>query len=443
MDEELKKLFEELTAKFEKAEELSKEEIDMLTKLNAAQEAAKATPDPEKKKEPFRKIAFTDDHPKGVRSIREIINLPARMLSDAEKEIQRWNDDIYILSTLLKTDPRNLKSWGKLATSSSALRKAMDSATAAEGSEWVPTILSAELIEKYRMVAKVSSLFRDVAMPNNPFVYPYSAGLSASDFYFVGESTSDSPTGSPTATMATSSQTLTAKKLKARVYFSEELSEGSVVPVLPALRAEMVNAMAEVVDDIDLNGDTTSTHQDSDVTSSKDRRKAWKGLRKLCPSGTKKDLSTFSYANHRTILVAMGKYGLNTSELAIIGGPKSINKYRALSEVVTVEKYGPKAVVLNGELQKLDGISMIASEYIRENLNASGVYDGTTTSYTESIYVNKRGFRHGTWLTPKLTFKEEGETDQNQLIIRFYKAFQPVWTPSSTITTIGVAYKVS
>jgi len=50
--------------------------------------------------------------------------------------------------------------------------------------------------------------------------------------------------------------------------------------------------------------------------------------------------------------------------------------------VRTVDKYGQFATVLNGELGKIDGIPVIVSEKIRENLNASGVYDGTTTTKT-------------------------------------------------------------
>jgi len=433
----------DLMEKLNGLEEISQEEKDLLAKIAAKQEVENKESVVEKR--PARKVAFIDDRREygQTRSMTEIVSLPARLLKDEEKELVEFNDNCVIMSALLKTDPRNLKYFQQFQASNSTLKKAMDSATAAEGTEWVPALLSATLLEAYRMEAVVPSLFTEVTMPNNPYKYPYSAGLSASNFYLIGESISDSPTASPPSTMATSSVTLTAKKLKARVYFSEELTESSIVPVLPALRAELVRAMGGCVEDIVINGDTTATHQDSDVTSSQDRRKAWNGLRDLCQSGNKVDLSTFNYANHRSVVVSMAKYGLRPSELAIISGAKGINKYRGLTEVITVDKYGPQAFVLNGELAKLDGIPLVASEYVRENLNATAVYDAITTTYTESIYVNKRGFLLGNWLSPKLTFKDDAEVDQNQLIIRFYKAFQPVWTPSSTVTTIGIAYKMS
>ena len=435
---ELKALLEKLQS----LEALTKEENDLLATYIAKQdtEVEKAT----EEKRPVRKVDFSDDG-KGrsmVRSIREIVKLPGRLLKDEEKELADFNDDVLIASTILKTDPRNLRMWNQFAESSSALKRAMDSATATEGAEWVPTIVSAQLIEKYRTEAKVASLFYEITMPNNPYVYPYSAGLSASDFYFVGEATSDSPTASPPTTLATSSQTLTAKKFKARVYFSEEFTESSIVPVLPALRTDLIKAMAETVDDVILNGDTTATHQDSNVTDSKDRRKAFNGLRDMCQAGTKVDVGTHTYVLHRSILKKMAKYGLNAKELAIITGPVGINAYRALAEVQTVDKYGPAAFILTGELMKLDGVPIIGSEYIGETLNASGVYDGSVVDNTIQVYVNRRGFMLGNWLPVKLTFKEEGEVDQNQLILRFFKAFQPRWTPSATVLTIGLGYNL-
>ena len=434
-------MLEKIIEKLSKGEELTPEEKEFWTKYQAAM-APKAAPAPAPV--PVRRLDLTDGLPGAqVRAISEIVNTPPKRLNEVERELQFFNDEAYIAATILGKNPRELKMWDGYFGRSSALRKAMDAATANEGAEWVPTLLSADFLERMRLEAKVASLFQDISMPSNPFKKPYSAGLSASDFYFVGESTSDSPTASPPSTLATGDQTLTAKKLKARVLFSDELQEDSIVPVIPHLRGELIRAGAEVVEDVVLNGDTTATHQDSDVTDSKDRRKAWNGLRDLCQSGNKADHSTFSTANYQTLLKTMGIYGINPTELVIIVGPTGYHKFRALAEVLTVDKYGPSATILNGELGKLMGSPIITSEYIRQNLNATGVYDATTMTYTIYLIVNRRGFMLGTRGGVKLTFDTDAKVDQNQLIMSFRKAFQPVWTPSSTITTIALGYKVS
>lgn len=424
----------EISEKLAAGKPLDQAEIDFLAKYEAQQAAAPAA----------RHMELTDDRKVLVRSMAQIVALPPRLLSNEERELQKFNDDLLIVSTLTGKDPRTLKMWNDRFNSSSALRKAMDAATSGEGSEWVPTLLSSDIIEAMRLDAKVAALFPDYPMPSNPWTKPYFGGVDSDDFYLASESTTDSPTASPASTPDTSSQTFTAKKLKARILFSDELIEDSIVAVLPVLKADLSKAGARVVEDIIINGDTTATHQDSDVTDSKDRRKAWSGLRKLCPAGTQKaDLSTFSTANVLALIVGMGKYGINPGDLAFITGAKSFNKFRANSDVLTVDKYGANALILNGELAKFFGSPILVSEKIRENLNNSGVYDGSTTDKTQFLIVNRTGFALGTRGGVKLTFKTDAEVDQNQLIMSFRKAFSPLWTPSTTIATIGMGYKVS
>ncbi len=437
-------MLEKIIEKLSKGEALTPEETDFWTKYQAAMAPKAAAP------APVRKLDLVDAGGVKVRSMTDIMNEPhgSRTLSgplnEVERELQEFSENAYIVATLLGKSPRELKMWGNFMGRSSALRKALDAATATEGAEWVPTLLSADFITKFRMQAKVAALFPDFAMPSNPWKMPYFGGLSASNFYFVGESTSDEPAASPTSTPATGDQTLTAKKLKARILFSDELVEDSIVPVIETLRADLATAGTEVIEDVIINGDTTATHQDSDVTDSKDRRKAWNGLRDLCPSGTKGSLATFTaYSHLAAFRVLMGKYGINPNELAFITGSVGYHKFLGLTETITPDKYGPGAVILTGELGKVAGIPIIVSEYIRENLNATGVYDGTTTTKTQVLIVNRRGFMLGTRGGVKLTFKAEAEVDQNQLIMSFRKAFQPRWTPSSTVTTIANGYNVA
>jgi len=424
----LKKILEKMAAK----EELVQEEIDYLIKLEATPKT-----DP-----PVRRLDLVDDKVK-VRGMGEIMKLPKRLLNEEEKVLQSHVDEAIMVGTILKKDPRSLKMWDSHLAGSPALRKAMDTATAAEGTEWVPTLVSASYIEDMRLEAKVAGLFQDIPMPSNPYTLPYFAGIGASSFYGKPEATSDNPVESPASTPATGSQTLTAKSFIANIPFSDELSEDSVVPVLPVLRSDLIRGGAEAVDDVIINGDTTATHMDSDVTDSRDRRKLWNGLRDHCQSGNKADHSTFSTAVYLVLLKTMGKYATNPSELAVIGGHTMFHLFRALSEVLTVDKYGPKATILSGEMGSLLGSPIIISDYIRQNLNATYVYDGVTMTKTQYLIVNRRGFMLGSRNQAKLDFQRDPKVGQNYLILNFRKAFQPRWTPSSTITTIAMGYNLS
>lgn len=392
---------------------------------------------------PFRHVELGGNGNEQVRSIGEIQQLLTHELTTVEREIQRHVDDAIIVGQLLKKDPRTLKMWGQVGNSA-ALRKAMDTATANEGTEFVPTILSADFMGAMRLEAKVAGLFTDLTMPSNPFKLPYFGGIDASSFYAKPEAITDTPTESPPSTPATDAITLTAKSLIANIPVSDELIEDSIVAILPMLRAELVKGGARAWEDVLINGDITATHQDSDVTDSRDRRKLFSTLRKLCYAGSNKaDLSTFSSANVLALITAMGKYGIVPGDLAFITGAKSFNKFRANSDVLTVDKYGPSATLLSGELGKFYGTPIIVSEAIRENLNASGVYDGSTTTYTQFLIVYRPGFIQGTRGVAKLSYVEDPKVGQNYLVLNFRKAFAPRWTPSATYNTIGMGYKVS
>jgi HK97 family phage major capsid protein len=341
-------------------------------------------------------------------------------------DLQRRADDIYLASKIMRRDPRSLKMWNEFAHEASALRKAMDTATSEEGIEWIPTGFSNELVRKVRLQLKVASLHRRIAMPTNPFKLPID-GADATAYLFA-ESTSDTATKITASTPGSGNVTFDAVKLACRVLVSTELEEDSVVAILPLLHDKIVQALAEAQENATINGDTDGTHQDADVTASTDVRKAWDGYRKLVSGAAKVDGSTFDKAALRAIRTAMGKYGVNPNNLAWIAGISVYNKMLALDEVVTLDKYGPSATVLTGELGKFDGIPIVVSEFIRENLNADGVYDGVTTTKTVLPLVYRPAFLYGDRrsITVKVSQELYMETDQDVAIATQRLDFKPV-----------------
>ncbi|UCD57334.1 MAG: phage major capsid protein [Candidatus Hydrogenedentota bacterium] len=357
-------------------------------------------------------------------------------------ELQARADEIYLASKLLRRDPRGLKMWGQFAREASALRKAMDTATSEEGLEWIPTGFSTELIRKVKLALKVAALHARVAMPTNPFKLPIDGADAVA--YLTAESTSDTATKITASTPGTSNVTFDAVKLACRVLVSTELEEDSIVAILPLLRDKIVQALAEAQENATINGDTAGTHQDSDVTSASDVRKAWDGYRKLALSAAKVDCATFDITNLRAIRAAMGKYGVNPNNLAWIAGITVFNKMLGLDEVVTADKYGPNATILTGELAKLDGIPVIVSEFIREDLNASGVYDGTTTDNTVLPLVYRPAFLYGDRrnITLRVSHELYMETDQDVAIATQRLDFQPVQDATSE-PIVGLGYNIA
>ena len=427
--DELKKSVHDLTEKVEKSaakEEIQKMITDVMSKVNRIRNKGEFSLNTESPAGSLQ-YAFTKS------------SVDPKVIS-----FQKKADDIYLVSKLLKQSPKTLRIWKDLQDHE--LVKAMDTETAGEGAEWVPTGLSAEVIDRVRLELKVGNLHTRLPMPTNPYQIP----IVSSDptAYLVAESTADVSNKITASDKGTSDRILTAKKLGARVLFSEELSEDSIVPVLSELKNNIVVALKTGVEDCTINGDTSGTHQDSDVTSAADARKAWLGYRKMAQSAAKVDISTFNADVLRTIRKKMGVYGVNPVNLAWVVGISGYIQMLGIKDdqnnpmVTTIDKYGPNATILTGELAKFDGSPIIVSEKVRETLNASGVYDGTTTTKTEIILVYRPGFRFGDRRKVTIKTDEDIETDQTILVATLRMAFAAMHD-YTTEYMVGLGYNLT
>jgi len=276
------------------------------------------------------------------------------------------------------------------------LRKAMDTAASGEGGAWVPTMFSAQLIDDIRLALRVSALFPSITMPAGAGAFEVPVQGARRDAYLVGEATADSGnTAYPASTPPTAKITFTAIKHALRILFSDELEEDSAIAIMPLVRSELVYALANAEESAVVNGDTAGTHQDSNVTAATDVQKSFNGLRKHSGGSSGDaavDIGTLSLANLRSIRQGMGKFGTNPADLAWVVGLSGYIQLLGLSEVVTVDKFGPAATVTNGTLGFLDGIPIVVSEHVKQNLNATGVYDGTTTTKTVMLLAHQPSF---------------------------------------------------
>jgi HK97 family phage major capsid protein len=328
-----------------------------------------------------------------------------------------------------------------------ALHAAMDSTTAAEGDEFVPLELSGSLIERVNLALRVFSLFPSMDMPTQPFdvpAYPVSrqrAGSSA-------EATADTgQTKFKVLTPATRKITLDAKKFAGRILVSRELEEDAIIAMLPWIQGELVDYMVADLEDAVNNGDTTGTHMDYDTTAADDPRKLFVGLRKSAQAGQKTDASAaaLTVAMLRKNRKLMGKYGITPSDLVNI---VSINSYIDLLSdvnVITLDKYGPQATILTGELGSLDSVPLIVSEYQRIDLNATGTNDQTAANNTKTVAetVYRKGFLTGSrrGLSVQVLKEIYAESDQDLVIASQRKALSPAF-PIATEPTTALHYNV-
>ena len=361
-------------------------------------------------------------------------------------ELQEKADNVFLLAKYLRMDPRNLKSYEELQQ---FLVKTGTTAIAAgaanQGAEWIPTGFSAQLYQKVRLELKVAALFPEITMPMNPFKPPVLLGDSTA--FYVPESTADEqliPASIPPTIPTTGAVTLTAKKIAARMRISDEANEDSLVPMLDTMKNNIVLAIAQAIENCTINGDTSGTHQDSDVTNAKDARKAWDGLRRVnaqTSPAAKVDISTFNEAAMRSIRKKMGVYGVDPNKIAHIVGISDYIQLLGFTGLLTMEKYGPNATILTGELAKFDGAPVIVSEYIRENLNASGVYDGSTTTKTILLTVRRDAFLRGNRKGMTLVMGTDIENQQQVLVAHVRQAFSNIYAVTAGV--VGMGYNLT
>lgn len=110
--------------------------------------------------------------------------------------------------------------------------------------------------------------------------------------------------------------------------------------------------------------------------------------------------------------------------------------------VQTMEKFGQNATGVTSILERVDGMPVIVSEYVRDALNATGVYDGTTRTKTQFLIVYRPAFAIGDRLSVQLEAEREAKYGQDVLIARERIDFQP-WYSASANNLVGMVYNIS
>ncbi len=396
-----------------------------------------------------------------VKSPAELAGAMCNVPATQVRALQRLNDHVFIAATLLQQAGgegrrghafgdvvRSLKMYGMFmdqAWASTELRKAMATSESGAGAEWIPTGFSAELMRRVQLQLKVAGLFDDIPMPTSPYKLPVQGDKAT--VYKAVESTSDTATALTPTTAQTWGVTFEAVKLAARVLFSDELSEDSVIPILPYVENEVVYALADGIENCTVNGDTQTTHFDVGYTvASNDVRRCWDGIRRLQNKQTDPasvDLSgaSFTAAKLLSLKSTMGKYGANPREGAWVTSIAGYIKLLGLDECLTLDKYGPKAVIFEGELAQLFGSPVVVSEHVGQNLNASGIYDGSTTDRTIVLYMHRPSTKFGR-RSSHVESDRIVETQQTQVVAAVRLDFEPMCDAESC-NIVGLGYDVA
>jgi HK97 family phage major capsid protein len=362
------------------------------------------------------------------------------IIGEMPKELHQDMDNLMLLSAIMGRKANELSYYGRFKRKAESHLKAISATgSAGSGSDWVPTAFSPTLMEMIRLESKTAGLFPIIKMPSNPYTLPIQIGKMKT-FKQPENTANTGQTAIPFGDVAALSgaTVLTAVGHSAAVLASKNAQEDDIVPILPFLQKEMIAAFAEGRGDAILNGDSASTHEDSDVTSAQDRRKLFLGLRAMSNDQSyKSSLATFNMDTVRGLRAKMGKFGVRPQDLAIICGVTGFYKLLALKELTTVDKYGTLATILTGELAKLDGIPVIVDENIREDLAVTTAVYGSGATKSVMHVVNRNAFALGerTGQTMQMLKELFALSQQDALLVSERFTFAPIYPIASNKTT--------
>lgn len=323
---------------------------------------------------------------------------------------------------------------------------ALDVDTAGAGAEWVPTGIGAALHERVRASGRVAPLFTRVNMPQSPWKWPVEGGdLTA---YRVAEPTSDTASKVTASSAGTVAPTFDAEIFGVRALWSKTLDVESAIAIAPFYQAKTVQAFVDGEEKAILDGDTDGTHQDTDVHAlgATDVRWAWDGLRKKAIAQTVPAVgqTTTSVANLLLLRKAMGLWGVDPTELAYIVGVSAMHTLLGDSNLLTVDKMGPQATILNGMIGSVGGVPVIVSQHVRENLNASGVHDAITETKTYNLCVRRSEFAIGQRMALDVEINDVlyMETFQRVVVAFAREDFQHIGS-AATNDDVAIAYNIT
>lgn len=339
-----------------------------------------------------------------------------------------------LLSKAMETGGRRIEKMQDEAR----LNKAITTGGTNTGAEWIEVDLSNTLRERMYLESEFARrmIAREIDMPTDPYRLPLKT--TRASFFKTGETVAGTK-----STQGTGDITLDANKLMGISEYSYEADADAIISILPMMLDDLGKGAADSLEGALINGDTTATHMDSDIQLVANHyARLFKGLRYYAKSvgALSVNLTTggISTSNFGVILKALGRYGVKTTDLLCLAGPKGYNDFRMLTETLTVDKAGGQARIFTGNAPNLLGVDILVSSQVREDLNATGVFDNTTTTQGSFLIVHIPSWILGV----RGGFLVETDVDKiaqtRQVIASFRRDFKPMETPSAALPFVAM-----
>jgi hypothetical protein len=347
---------------------------------------------------------------------RGTVRIEEKGLLDSETPINQWHCDLLkinkerSMARMIMSNPNTPKSdlqlWKHLQKAPRFMQPAIKKAfndSAGLGAEWIPDQFASQLyfnVEEQSQVPRVvaDNLQKQQVDRSTILIPRLERGGRP---YLKGSVTTDNPASYTASSVATSQKSITISGLASRFIIDDAAAEDSAVAVIPSLQRQIIMDLNDAMEDALINGDTTATHQDaiadwnirsrwgtSGLGGSSDHRRAFKGMRKQAIArNAKADLATASFANILGLKAQMGELAMQ--DVVLFASPEAVlANLLELSEVRTLDVFGPLATVKTGQIAALMGMPIIMSRFIGADMNAAGLFNNVVTNKTGIILAH-------------------------------------------------------
>ena len=276
------------------------------------------------------------------------------------------------------------------------------------GAEWILDLGLSEMAQDERLVGELEAAFSVKEMQAQTELLPYlSTHLRPYGHGNLSTHPDDDRAKYTLSDLGTDDRTISATGMVIRAQLDLEAEEDAIIAALPLVRSDAIDSLRWGMEDCILNGDSGPSHGDTiaawDIRGiwgiasgpADDHRLTFKGLRHIAidSSQSADESSGQDYAallSYRNQLKSPMSIGENL--LHVMSPNYYVSRILSMTQVVTLDVFGPQAAVLTGRIPAVAGVRILLSEFMDDELSASGVYDDTTKTKTGVVTVNTARF---------------------------------------------------
>jgi len=226
----------------------------------------------------------------------------------------------------------------------------------------------------------VAPMFRQIAMKTNVMSIPVNPEVGSASWVttFSGGTSLDTGSGGSAVAHKLNEVTLNAYKVATKEYVGYEEEEDSLLVLMPMIREAMVRRCAKAIDGALLTGDASAV-----PISGLSNRAGSSGTNPALLQTVANGAVTI--AKLRGLRAQLGNYGIDPADVAYIVNNDTYYELMEDTTFMTMEKVGPLATVITGQVGMIAGSPVIATGELAAR--ATGAITALTNIAAFAVYV--------------------------------------------------------